>query len=75
MSGMPEMASPDSDALVCQAIYLLLGRGECYRCKKLTRMFALMALPPFGFEGEQDQTLDDDGPMLREISEIGRAHV
>lgn len=58
------------DALVCQAVYLLQGLGECYRCKETTRMFALMALPPFSFEGEQDHVLDDDGPMLREVNEL-----
>lgn len=61
-------ASPN--ALVCQAVYVLQGLGECYRCKKQTRMFAMMALPPFSFEGEQDQVLDDDGPMLSNITDI-----
>jgi hypothetical protein len=33
-------------------------------------MFAMMALPPFSFEGDQEEVLDDDGPMLRNITDM-----
>ena len=50
--------------LTCQAVYLLQGAGTCYLCKKPTRMFALMVLPPFSVEGEQVEAMDEDGSML-----------
>lgn len=55
----------ESGALICQAVYLLQGLGQCHSCKKSTRMFALMVLPPFTLEGAQDEALDEDGAMLR----------
>lgn len=60
------MDSKDKEggALICQAAYLLQGIGQCYSCRKPTRMFALMLLPPFTLEGAQDEALDEDGPML-----------
>lgn len=33
-------------------------------------MFSMMALPPFSFEGDQDKTQDDDGPMLFDIAAL-----
>lgn len=30
-----------------QAVYLLTGQSVCYACRQSTRLFALMALPPF----------------------------
>jgi len=51
-------------ALTCKAVYLLQGTGKCYLCNKPTRMFALMVLPPFSVEGEQDEAMDEDGSML-----------
>lgn len=63
-------ADHDEGALTCQAVYLLQGLGQCYQCKKATRMFALMALPPFTVEGDQDEAFDDEGPMLRELTDL-----
>jgi hypothetical protein len=60
--------SEDSGALICAAVYLLTGRGECYACKKTTGLFAFMALPPFETVGDQDEAMDDEGSMLKEVS-------
>lgn len=57
-----------ADALICQAVYILQAHGDCYHCKRQTRMFALMALPPFAYEGEEPVVMDDDGPLLREVT-------
>lgn len=54
----------EGGALICQAVYLLQGAGQCYSCKQPTRMFALMVLPPFTLEGAQDEAQDEDGAML-----------
>lgn len=54
-----------SGALICGSVYLLAGRGECYACKKSTRLFAPMALPPFETIGDQDETMDDEGSILK----------
>lgn len=65
---MPSDSIAPASALICQAVYLLQAPGECYHCKRTTRMFALMALPPFAYEGEEPEVMDDDGPMLREVT-------
>ena len=57
----------DAEALICGSVYLLTSRGECYRCKRITRLFALMALPPFELVGDQDEPEDADGTMLRDV--------
>ena len=62
-------------ALTCQAVYLLQGMGQCYSCQKPTRMFALMALPPFSLEGAQDEDMDEDGSMLHMPTELPPALV
>ena len=54
----------ENSALTCQSVYLLQGTGNCYLCNKPTRMFALMVLPLFSVEGEQDEAVDEDGSML-----------
>lgn len=63
----------DCGALICQAVYLLQGLGQCYSCKKDTRMFALMVLPPFALEGAQDEAVDEDGAMLKMPEELPSA--
>jgi hypothetical protein len=68
---MPSDDTGPTHALNCEAVYLLQAHGNCYRCKKkTTRMFALMALPPFVLEGEEFDVMDDDGPMLRELTNL-----
>ena len=60
----------ESGALICGSVYLLTGRGECYACKKATRLFAFMALPPFEAIGDQEEAMDDDGSMLKEVVDM-----
>lgn len=55
----------ESGALICQAVYLLRGMGQCHSCEKTTQMFALMVLPPFALEGAQFEPADEGGAMLR----------
>jgi hypothetical protein len=64
------MSESDEAALKCDAVYVLRAEGTCYQCRRYTPMFALMALPPFELIGDQDDALDDDGPMLREIENM-----
>lgn len=64
-----ENIEPDS-ALTCAAVYLLRAEGECWVCKKQTRMFALMALPPLACHGYDAESADKDGPMLRTLSAL-----
>ena len=66
---MPEDIASES-VLICQAVYLLQAEGTCYRCQRTTRMFALMALPPFAYEGDDAGVMDEDGPMLREVTNL-----
>lgn len=61
--------SHDADALTCQAVYLLQARGPCYSCEKVTSMFAMMVLPPFSLEGEQEPP-DDEGAMLSYVGDL-----
>lgn len=60
----------DSGALICGSVYLLVGRGECYACKRSTRLFAFMALPPFELVGDQDEAMDDEGSLLKEVVDM-----
>lgn len=62
------MSSPPP-ALTCQAVYLLSAVGTCYACTQLTRLFGLMALPPFTFADVEDFS-DDDGFMLSSIEDM-----
>lgn len=56
-----------SNALLCDAVYLLQASGECYSCKRATPMFGVMALPPMREVGE-DAPGDEDTCILREIT-------
>jgi hypothetical protein len=70
------MDSDDEEgALTCQAAYLLQGMGQCYSCKKGTRLFALMVLPPFTIDGAQDEAMDADGSMLNMPTDLPPALV
>lgn len=63
----------DRPVMTCQAVYLLTGQGVCYSCHLPTRLFALMALPPFQFVDEDEEPLDDDGFMLKNIGQMPAA--
>ena len=60
----------DSGALICGSVYLLVGSGACYACKRSTRLFAFMALPPFELVGDQDEAMDDEGSLLKEVVDM-----
>lgn len=62
-----------SGALICQALYILQALSDCYSCKRDTRLFAAMALPPFSLEGDQDEVMDDGGAMLSELTGLPTA--
>ena len=73
--GAMDIDDEEDGALVCQAVYLLRGMGECYSCKKPSPMFALMVLPPFAVQGAQDEALDEDGSMLNAPTDLPPALV
>lgn len=60
--------SRDYRPFVCEAVYVLNALGRCYKCRATTRLWALMALPPFHNDDANDPEFDDeDCPMLTEI--------
>lgn len=57
-------------SMTCAAVYLLQGDSECWVCKKQTRMFALMALPPLQCHGYDIDSVDKDGSMLNALEAL-----
>lgn len=61
---------PTRPALTCQAVYLLTGQGRCHACGEGTRLFALMALPPFEVPDDDEELAGEGGLMLSYIDQM-----
>lgn len=60
-----------ADYFECKSVYWLESVAYCCECSKPTRMFALMALPPFSVYGGHEYTvMDEKGSMLSEIATL-----
>ena len=65
------MSETDTErGFVCQDVYLLSAPADCWKCGASTRLFALMALPPFTGQGAQIDFDVDDVSMLTNIGEM-----
>lgn len=54
------------DRFSCHAVFLMSALGECWSCHALTRLWAMMGLPP-----TVHWSLDaDDAPMLKDIGRM-----
>jgi hypothetical protein len=65
----------DDEGMTCGSVYLLRAMGRCHACDQPTSLFALMALAPFTFADDEEEPLDDDGFMLRNLVDVDAALV